>query len=289
MKRGVDKYDFYKTKYGDELLIDLVHLEKLEKYIEKEYPHYLTYFDITLLTGGKGFFHIDQYQYPIQGGTLLFSSPGQIRYWDIELLPTGYVLLFEEEFLSHFLNDLHFIDDLKYFNASHHPPKLDLEASDMQYVIQLMENIEQEIKTISLNDTHILQALLYQILAWLSRRYSTTYQTINDDHYNRYISRYSRLVNKNCKLHHSVSYYADCLNITSGYLNDLCNMHLGMNAKQYIQNRIIMEAKRLLLYTDLQVEEIASQLSFEESSYFIRMFRQHTGYTPLTYRQHKNP
>jgi AraC family transcriptional regulator, transcriptional activator of pobA len=286
---SIKKYDFFKTKYGDELLIDLIHLETLEKYIAEDCPHYLTYYDITLLTGGKGYFHIDQYQYSIQPGTILFSSPGQVRYWNIEVLPKGYVLIFEEEFLSRFLNDLQFINDLKYFNTGLNPPKFDLATADMQYVIKLMENIEQEIETFSQNDKYILQALLYQILVWLNRKYSATYQTVNTENYNRYISQYSKLVNKEFKDHHSVSYYAENLNITSGHLNDLCKLHLGINAKQYIQNRIILEAKRLLLYTDMQIEEIASQLSFEETSYFIRKFKQITGITPLSFRQTKNP
>ena len=53
---SVKKYDFFKTKYGDELLIDLIHLETLEKYMVVDCPHYLTYYDITLLIDGKGYF-----------------------------------------------------------------------------------------------------------------------------------------------------------------------------------------------------------------------------------------
>jgi len=285
----VKKYDFFKTKYGDELLIDLIHLETLEKYIMEDCPHRLTYYDITLLTGGKGYFHIDQSRYSIQKGTILFSSPGQIRYWNIETLPGGYVLIFEEEFLSRFLNDQQFINTLKYFNTGSNPPKIDLAATDIQYVTNLMENIKQEIETFSRNDKHILQALLYQALAWLNRKYTATYKTAGTENYNKYISQFSGLVNKEFKSQHSVTYYAENLNITSGHLNDLCKSHLGINAKTYIQSRIILEAKRLLLYTDLQIEVIASQLSFEETSYFIRWFRQFTGITPLSFRHGKNP
>lgn len=283
------KYDFFKTKYGNELLIDLIRLENLERYIIEDRPHFLSYFDITLITGGKGYFYIDQYKYKIQPGSILFSSPGQIRHWDTEVLPKGYVLIFEEEFLNRFLNDLQFINDLKYFNTGNNPPKIDLLATDMQYLIALMENIEQEINTFSLNDQYILQALLYQTLAWLNRKYSIAYHTVNTENNNRYIVQYSKLVNKNFKYHHSVAYYADKINITSGHLNDLCKLHLGINAKQYIQNRIILEAKRLLLYSDLQIEEIALQVGFENATYFIRKFKQIAGITPLSFRKTKYP
>ena len=289
MNKAVKKYDFFKTKYGNELLIDLIRLESLEKYITEGCPHYLTYYDITVLTGGKGVFCIDQYKYPIQQETVLFSSPGQIRYWDIELLPTGYVLIFEEEFLSCFLNDSQFISDLKYFNNYSCQPKLTLLADDAGYLIKLMENIEKEIETFGSNDQHLLKALLCQALVWLNRKYSAVNPSNGSEDFNRYIRQYIKLVNRKFCIHHSVSYYAEALNITSGHLNDLCKSHLGISAKQYIQNRIIIEAKRLLLYSDLQVVEIASRLNFEDPSYFVRKFRQVTGSTPLSFRESKNP
>jgi AraC-like DNA-binding protein len=285
----IKKYDFFKTKYGDELLIDLIRLESLEKYITEKCPHYLTYYDITLLTGGKGNFCIDQYQYDIQPGTVLFSSPGQVRHWNIESLPKGYVLIFEEEFLMHFLNDLQFISDLKYFNNRSNPPQIHLSAADLQYLIQIMKNIEQEVSTFNRYDQYILQALLYQILVWLNRKYSALHLTTNTENNNRYISLFSKLVNQNFNEQHSVSFYAEKLNITAGHLNDLSKLHLGTNAKQFIQNRIMLQAKRMLLYTNLQVEEIALQLSFENTTYFIRKFKNETGLTPLAFRKNKIP
>ncbi len=285
----VKKYDFFKTKYGDELLIDMIPLQKLEPYLREGFPHYLTYYDITLLTGGQGHFCIDQYRYPIRSGTILFSSPGQVRHWNIETLPEGYVLLFEEEFLTRFLNDLQFINDLKYFNTGNNPPMLDMSADDVQHLTRLMKNMGQEIETFSSNDQHILQALLYQTLVWLNRKYSAAYRTAETENNNRYISKFPKLVNEKFREHHSVSYYAESLNVTSGHLNYLCKLHLGTNAKQVIQNRIMLEAKRLLLFSDITIDEIAIQLRFEDTSYFVRKFRQVTGSTPLSFRRTKNP
>jgi AraC-like DNA-binding protein len=289
LKRTIKKYDFFKTKYGDELLIDLVRLESLEQYLAGDCPHYLTYYDITLLTGGKGFFNIDQYQYPIQENIVLFSSPGQVRYWNFELLPAGYVLIFEDEFLSCFLNNARFVESLKYFNTWSSPPELILAEADSQYLIKLMNDIEQEVKTFSSNDKQILRALLYQLLIWLNRKYTAAYPSAAKDDFNRYIRQYIRLVDREFAQQHFVSYYADALSITTGHLNDLCKSHLGTNAKQFIQNRIITEAKRLLLYSDFQISEIAQRLNFEDASYFVRKFRQVTGVTPLSFREIKNP
>jgi len=289
LKKTIKKYDFFKTKYGDELLIDLVRLESLEKYLTEDCPHYLSYYDITLLTGGKGFFSIDQFRYSIRENIVLFSSPGQVRYWDYELLPKGYVLLFEEEFLSCFLNDARFVEGLKFFNAGSNPPELTLEEADSQYLIKVMQDVEQEVRTFSSNDKQILRALLYQVLVWLNRKYTAIYPSDDKTDFNRHIREYISLVNREFARQHSVSYYADALSITSGHLNDLCLSHLGTGAKQFIQNRITTEAKRLLLYSDLQVAEIAQRLNFDDASYFVRQFRQTTGMTPLAFRKIRNP
>jgi len=89
--------------------------------------------------------------------------------------------------------------------------------------------------------------------------------------------------------HHSVRYYADKLCITPNYLNEIVSSALGISAKQYIQNKVMEEAKRLLVYTDFPISEIAFELHFSTVSYFVRCFRQSTGETPLAYRSIYKP
>jgi AraC-like DNA-binding protein len=285
----IKKYDFFKTKYGEELLIDLIRLEALEKYITEGCPHSLSYYDITLITGGKASFAIDHFQYTIKPGMVIFSSPGQIRSWNIESLPTGYVLIFEEDFLSCFLNDTKFISDLKYFNTYSSPSELSLSDNDAAYLVKLMQDTEQEMKTFNVTDKHILRALLYQALVWLNRKYTAVYPSSHSALFNRHIRTFTDLVNREYMLHHSVTYYADALSITAGHLNDLSKLHLGITAKHYIQNRIITEAKRLLLYSDIPISEISLRLNFEDTSYFVRKFKLSAGFTPLSFRKLKNP
>ena len=63
---------------------------------------------------------------------------------------------------------------------------------------------------------------------------------------------------------------------------------MQVSAKQYIHNKVMGEAKRMLTYTDLPVSEIATRLNYDTVSYFIRSFRQHAGQTPLAYRKCTN-
>lgn len=59
MNHNIPQYDFYKHKYGDELLIDVVPLNTIKKYLKEQPVHILTYYDITLITSGEGEFLID--------------------------------------------------------------------------------------------------------------------------------------------------------------------------------------------------------------------------------------
>ena len=98
-----------------------------------------------------------------------------------------------------------------------------------------------------------------------------------------------KLVESHMTEQHSVQYYADKLCITPNYLNEIVTSTKGISAKQYIRNKVMDEAKRLLTYTDFPISDIAFELHFSTVSYFIGSFRQHTGETPLLYRKTHKP
>jgi AraC family transcriptional activator of pobA len=75
------------------------------------------------------------------------------------------------------------------------------------------------------------------------------------------------------------------LNLTPGYLNDLVKQQSGKTAISHIHNRLVVEAKRRLLHTELSVKQIADALGFEDAAYFNRFFKRLTDATPMAYRQ----
>ena len=79
MKRSIPQYTFYKTKYGSELLIDVVDLDFAKKFLAKNTVHTLTYYDITLITEGRGSFSIDNQLCQAFPGDVFFTKPGEIR------------------------------------------------------------------------------------------------------------------------------------------------------------------------------------------------------------------
>jgi AraC-like DNA-binding protein len=275
-------YRFSRRKYGSELLIDVIRLESLKKYIRETPRHCLTYYDITFILDGSGSFALDQHEFPLMPNHLYFTVPGQIREWKVADIPKGLVLIFEEEFLCSFFSDPLFVKKLSFFRNRQAPPQLSLTIEQGEYLSNIMLQIEQEIS--ENKETHLLRALLYQALAWLNNAYHTFYR-LTDKPQNGRTAQFALLVETHFCSEHTVSFYSSELCITSGYLNDLVKIESGISAKQYIINRLIAEAKRLLLSGELPISEIAWKLGFSDPSYFIRLFRNETGFSPLAFRK----
>ena len=275
-------YQFSKNKYGSELLIDLIRLESLSKYIRQTPRHCLTYYDITFILDGDGSFALDQHEFSVTFNHLYFTAPGQIREWKVSDIPHGLVLIFEEEFLCSFFSDPLFVKKLSFFTNRQAPPQLSLTEEQGKYLFGIMLQIEQEIS--DNKETHLLRALLYQVLAWINNVYRSYYQ-LEATLLNSKITRFVQLVETHFCNDHTVSFYASELCITSGYLNELVKKESGVSAKQYIINRLMTEAKRSLLSCKTPVSEVAWNLGFSDSSYFIRLFRNETGFSPLAFRK----
>lgn len=292
MKNLITRYTFYKNKYGSELLIDVVELKYVKKFLAQSSVHTLTYYDITFVTEGEGRFSIDNQTDEAASRDVFFSKPGEIRKWDTRHIVNGYALIFEDEFLSSLFKDSLFVQHLSFFQSGKTSSKLQLPDELYMRILQILHNIKTEIDSYRQNDVYVLRALLYEVLMLLDREYKKVNmeeETTPKEVGNIHIDKFMKLVESHLKEQHSVQYYADKLCITPNYLNEIITSTKGISAKQYIRNKVMDEAKRLLTYTDFPISDIAFELHFSTVSYFIRSFRQHTGETPLLYRKTHKP
>lgn len=108
------------------------------------------------------------------------------------------------------------------------------------------------------------------------------------DHLNRY-----EVINKSFKVAlgdyykkiKTPSEYAKRLNISTSYLNECVKATTGKSVSAHIQQRIVLEAKRLLFHSLLSIKEIAVELGYDDYSYFIRLFVKLAGCTPTVFRE----
>jgi AraC-like DNA-binding protein len=98
------------------------------------------------------------------------------------------------------------------------------------------------------------------------------------------VKKFMLLIEENYQLNVKVNDYANMLSITSNHLTQLVKQITGKTTNEILQEKNILEIKRLLLYTNLTVTEIAAQMNFADQSYFTKYFKKCTGLTPLQYR-----
>lgn len=97
-------------------------------------------------------------------------------------------------------------------------------------------------------------------------------------------SKFFRLVHKNYKQHHNVSYYAETLCVSSKYLAQVVKQFSSRSPKDIIDTRLAAESLFLLTKTEMNIQEISNELCFPDQSYFGRFFKRMFGMSPLNYR-----
>ena len=290
MKR-IPVYKFYKHKYGDELLVDVIDFDPMLPDIRRTPVFSMTFYNIMLVLEGSDVVAVNGRSRQIERGLIICSIPGEI--WQFPADPQLKVLnlIFEKEFLLSFFNDPHFLDHFGYLQADRTTPFLKPDESTFERILSLFQEMKGEIIRHAEKDQHILRAMLYGTMMLLQRVpmveaevTETIGRTLTDVPVSRYVDDFVQLVSDHFREQHGTEFYADRLCITPNYLNKIVRQTLGKSAKTYILDQILAEACRLLRYTTLSVSDIATQLHFDTATYFVRIFGKHIGQTPLAYR-----
>jgi AraC family transcriptional regulator, transcriptional activator of pobA len=161
---------------------------------------------------------------------------------------------------------------------------------DAQQKLQLLLHVfEEELKTSDNIQNEMLLVLLKRLIIVVTKLARSEYipgKDLQDDKFH-IIRRFNLLVEANFRAEHAVSYYADRLNKSPKTLSNLFALYNHKTPLQVIQERIIIEARRLLAYTDKSAKQITFELGFEDSAYFNNFFKRHTGFSPLEFRDTK--
>ena len=136
----------------------------------------------------------------------------------------------------------------------------------------------------------IAQRLTTVIIGMIVRDVANTTETLSElqGNINRYKEiawEFRDLLESNIRTNRAPSFYAERLNITVAYLNEAINAVLGTSVSRHIQDEIILQAKRKLVYTTASVKEIAHCLGFDDYSYFTRLFTKVAGVSPTLFRR----
>lgn len=245
------------------------------------HAHKHDFYMILIIEQGSGTHTIDFKEHKVSEKMVFFLAPGQAHQWDLAENTSGYQLMFSQKFLTAGSQRLPF------FNLSAYPV-LTLDYNQYQTLILEFEQILREMSTPAQFQTELLQTRLQLVLILLKRWYSHSFNLQDTTTDNRLINNFLALLEQHYMTHSEVSFYADELHITPNYLNQICRKKSGITTGDYIRERILLEAKRLLTLTKLDIKEIAYALGFNDTSYFSRFFRKNTGASPQEFRKTNN-
>jgi AraC-like DNA-binding protein len=274
---------FQRTKYGREMLVDAAYLSDLGAFEPTPRPHALTFYDILLVTRGRGAYHLDDRAHTVAPGVVLFTRPGQIRRWAVSNLD-GACVFFTGDFVSETFRDARFLEQFRYFAPDATEAAMRLARDEREAFLRAFGAIASEIRALRSDAPDLIRARLYELLVLLNRWYSARYPDPVARDVHPALGRFRTLVERHFASRHRVSEYADEVGVTPGHLNALCRWHLGQSAGSLIRQRLALEAKRMLIHGDAPAFAVARELGFRDPAYFARFFRREVGTAPRRFR-----
>jgi AraC family transcriptional activator of pobA len=253
--------------------------------IDMEERHRHNYYEILLFDQAGGTNMIDFEEYEVQAQSIHFISPGQVHALNRNKETDGYLVTFTKDFMALNGGNLSMLNDFPAF-AKTAPAVLQASTTCFAGIFELVTFMEKEVRQIP----HYKEALLAAyIQALLIKCKALIVDTVayrrNDESAQQLIQRFNQLLEQHFTKFHKVNEYADQLGLTPNHLSDSLKKISGKTAGELIHQRIILEAKRLLLHSSLATKEIAYQLGFNDPSYFSRFFKANTGASPESFRK----
>ena len=161
--------------------------------------------------------------------------------------------------------------------------KEDFSQVVFENLLECVEEYHQE----NLGKLVMLESMIGKIIVQLSRiPKSTPLRIFNKTNSSViYFRKFSQLIRESRSYKKSIEQYASDLNITSGHLNRICSLVAKQQPKEVIIDYFINESKVLLSDTEKSINEIGYSIGFEDASYFSRLFKKKTGFTPNEFRK----
>ncbi|AKD04078.1 helix-turn-helix domain-containing protein [Pontibacter korlensis] len=256
----------------------------LQEHLFIREPHKHSFYIVLLITQGKGTHTIDFKKYEVEPDTVFFMAPGQVHSWELSDDADGFVAFFTPEFyLREFPHKELF--SFPFFNTLLNKPVLSVTPDEKHALVRAFQLMQQEYVSKELMRSEMLSRYLDVLLIRLTRIYHAQENVAEVQGGElSLLQKFVILVEQQYKEHLPVTAYADQLNVTAKHLKEVCKQSLGKTTNELVQERLLLEAQRLLVHSGLTASQIAADLGYLDAAYFFRFFKKHTRLTPEQFR-----
>jgi len=272
---------------------DLLNADLLGPYItgnpHLQAMHNHSFYHMVYFRLGGGTHTIDFETFPVEPGMIYFMKPGQVHVWNFDGIPEGYIVNFSPVFFDRLFISSGFIDRFPFFIPGTGRQVLLLPEERRAHTEELLEAVLREQQGQEPSSQLMIAALLIELFLWVDRYSEQKYRHEPPSYQSAVLRRFEQLVEEHFRSKRLPREYAELLHITPSHLNALCRDLLGTSAGELIRNRVVLEARRLLVNFELSVSGVAAELNFPDTSYFIRFFKKYNGLTPEQFRRSFRP
>lgn len=266
---------------------DLIHCESISERSEMHQWHIAPHrhnglVQLVYLSAGTATVELEGKTHQLQRPTLLFLPEMCVHGFDFSRDAEGRVITIAAPLLKQ-LSERH--DFL--MSATGEAGVFPLTSLDGP-VNSILETIAEEYINPAPGRALVLESLVGVLLVWLRRRQARDALPepgSRQDRGGHHLLQFSRLVENHYKAHHPIEFYGGQLGITAAHLNTLCRRLAGHSALQIVHERLLLEAKRNLIYTSMTISQVSDTLGFSEPAYFTRFFKRLTGSSPKAFRE----
>jgi len=244
------------------------------------------HFNIAMLfTKGEGTHVIDFQKHVCREQTLLFVAENQVQQFQVNPEIDAFLILFTRSFFYQHQEDQHNLQNFRILDASLQSPSVELSDFDYERFLFFFQEIAHEYR--QQPTTPFQQDILRNLLRIILMRTEQLKQTESSPDalaaYQKF-SSFKDQVEKDFSRTHNVKDYAHKLGTSTRLLNQWTQTVVNKPAKTFVDDRVILEIKRLLTHTNLPIKAIAERTGFDEPTNLIKFFRQRTNQTPAIFR-----
>ncbi|TDS12521.1 AraC-like DNA-binding protein [Maribacter caenipelagi] len=249
-------------------------------------PHSHNFYLCVLFTKGSGTHEIDFNSYTIKPGMVFFLKPGQTHFWKFDTQPEGYIFFHSQEFYELKYLD-HTLSSFPFYYSNQNPPFLELSAEKLLDIsIHFSELFKEYQENNLLREAKIINLINY-IYIELTRVYTAdvAIEKLGSTSYSQILEQLETLINIHFYSKKLPKFYASKLNITTKHLNRVVQKTINKTTSQLISERILLEAKRLIVHSTDNLAGISNTLEFSDYAYFSKFFKSKIGMTPMEFRK----